>query len=401
MVEAGIGARLDPTRACRAAATCVTSIELEHAERLGPAITDIAREKAAVARAGVPLVIGPIPEIARKIVELEAARIGAPLLRLGRDITVRHRARPAPAGSPPTGEPECRAGRGWTAVRTGALTGSGEAEIAFPDRTIPLALRQPGRHMLENAALALALAREVGALRRLDDATASAALESTVLPGRAEVLQQTPLVIADGAHTRASIEVLVRMLDDLRPSTLVAVVSVTRGKDAARMLSTLVRQVDTVIATAAEPSRSLPAQALAARSAKFEDAHFDREHGRTGRCAVDGGASRRARRARVRDRLDVHGGGGTPHSPARKATTRPGRPSGLPRPWRRRKAPACTGVDGPRLNFDSKPVSLPRRHRYQSCASLRRRRFAAPWLRHDEDQLYTAASAASSISSRS
>ena len=263
VVEAGIGARLDPTRACRAVATCVTSVELEHADRLGPAITDIAREKAAIARAGVPLVIGPIPEIARKIVELEAARIGAPLLRLGRDITVRHRARRPPPGSPPTGDPECRAGRGRTAARAGALTGSGEAEIALPGRTIPLALRQPGRHMLENAALALALAREVGALRRLDDAAASAALESTVLPGRAEVLQQTPLVIADGAHTRASIEALVRMLDDLRSSTLVAVVSVTRGKDAARMLSTLVRQVDTVIATAAEPSRSLPAQALA------------------------------------------------------------------------------------------------------------------------------------------
>ena len=263
VVEAGIGARLDPTRACRAVATCVTSVEMEHADRLGPAITDIAREKAAIrARRGSA---GDRPD-SRNRPQDRGARgrpDRRPLLRLGRDITVRHRARRPPAGSPPIGDPECHAGRGRTAARAGALTGSGEAEIALPGRTIPLALRQPGRHMLENAALALALAREVGALRRLDDAAASAALESTVLPGRAEVLQQTPLVIADGAHTRASIEALVRMLDDLRPSTLVAVVSVTRGKDAARMLSTLVRQVDTVIATAAEPSRSLPAQALA------------------------------------------------------------------------------------------------------------------------------------------
>lgn len=263
VVEAGIGARLDPTRTCRAVATCVTSVELEHADRLGPAITDIAREKAAVARAGVPLVIGPVPEVAGTMVELEAARIGAPILRLGRDIAVHRRAGRPPAGSSPGGDPESGVGRGRTATRAGALTGSGEAEIALPDRTIPLALRQPGRHMLENAALALALANEVGALRRLDDTAASAALESTVLPGRVEVLRQTPLVIADGAHTRASIEALVRMLDDLRPSTLVAVVSVTRGKDAARTLSSLTRRADTVIATAAEPSRSLPAEALA------------------------------------------------------------------------------------------------------------------------------------------
>ena len=263
VVEAGIGARLDPTRACRAVATCVTSVELEHADRIGPGIADIAREKAAVARAGVPLVIGPIPEVARKVVELDAARLGAPLLRLGRDIAVRRHATRPPAGPLPTGEPECRASGGRTAARAGALAGSGEAEIALPDRTIPLALRQPGHHMLENAALALALAREVGALRRLDDAAARTALESTVLPGRAEVLRRTPLVIADGAHTGASIEALVGMLDDLRRCTLVAVVSVTRGKDAARMLSTLLRQADSVIATAAEPSRSLPAEALA------------------------------------------------------------------------------------------------------------------------------------------
>ena len=50
----GVGARLDPTRACRAVATCVTGVELEHADRLGPAIEDIAREKAAIARPGVP-----------------------------------------------------------------------------------------------------------------------------------------------------------------------------------------------------------------------------------------------------------------------------------------------------------------------------------------------------------
>ena len=74
VVEAGIGARLDPTRTCRAVATCVTGIELEHTDRLGPTIADIAREKAAIARPGVPLVAGPMPEEARAVLEREAAR---------------------------------------------------------------------------------------------------------------------------------------------------------------------------------------------------------------------------------------------------------------------------------------------------------------------------------------
>ena len=117
--------------------------------------------------------------------------------------------------------------------------------------------------MLENAALALALANEAGALNRLDDAAAGAALEATVLPGRAEVLREAPLVIADGAHTRASVEALVEILDARAPTRLVAVVSVTRGKDAAHVLSPLTRRAHTIIATTAEASRSLPAAELA------------------------------------------------------------------------------------------------------------------------------------------
>ena len=117
--------------------------------------------------------------------------------------------------------------------------------------------------MLENSALALALANEVGALSRIGDTAAGTALRAAVLPGRAEVLQEAPLVIADGAHTRASIEALLAVLDTRSAARLVAVVSVTRGKDAARVLSPLVRRADTVIATTAEASRSLPAAELA------------------------------------------------------------------------------------------------------------------------------------------
>ncbi len=263
VIEAGIGARLDPTRTCRAVATCVTGVELEHADRLGPALTDIAREKAAIVRPGIPLVTGSMPEAARAVLEREAARAGAPVRRLGRDITIR----PGGASPPPTGPAPIaprRPGRRGPAGRPAdPLREAGGAEIVLPDRTVPVRLRQPGSHMLDNAALALALAHEVGALGRLDDAAAGRALEATVVPGRTEVLRETPLVIADGAHTRASIEALVGMLGSRPRTRVVAVVSVTRGKDPAHLLRPLAGHADIVIATAAEPSRSLPAGALA------------------------------------------------------------------------------------------------------------------------------------------
>ena len=278
VVEAGIGARLDPTRVCRAVATCVTGVELEHAGRLGPTIADIAREKAAVARPGVPLVIGSMPEAAREVLEREAARAGAPLLRLGREITIRRSAgfRPRDTsridscrgtsslhGAPGGSEAGCRTSRGDPAP-TGSLAGADSAGIAeIAGRAISVTLRQPGPHMIENAALALALANEAGVLERLDDAAAGAALEAAVLPGRAEVLREAPLVIADGAHTPGSVEALLGILDTHAPAGLVAVVSVTRGKDAALMLSPLVQRAETVVATTAEPSRSLPSTELA------------------------------------------------------------------------------------------------------------------------------------------
>ena len=274
VVEAGIGARLDPTRVCRAVVTCVTSVALEHTDRLGPTITDIAREKAAIARPGVPLVVGSVPPAAWEVLEREAARAGAPLLRLGRDFAIGRddespacgeRGNDQDRAESNRREPTTRSALGSVRDQTviGSSAGADRAEVGLSGRTIPIALRQPGRHMIENAALALALANESGALSRLDDPAAAAALASAVLPGRAEVLRERPLVIADGAHTAAAVRALLAMPVVRGAGRLVAVVSATRGKDVVRMLSPLVLHADTVIATTAEPSRSLPSAELA------------------------------------------------------------------------------------------------------------------------------------------
>ena len=262
VIEAGIGARLDPTRICHAIATCVTGVELEHTDRLGPGLFDIAREKAAIARPGVPLVIGTMPDAARGVLEREASRTGAPLRCLDNDVGI-GRAIASPPPGCNSGEQGRSAESGTGAALHCVLADVAPAEVRLAGRTIPVSLRQPGRHMLENAALALVLANEVGALSRLDDAAAGAALEATALPGRLEVLRVAPLVIADGAHTRASVEALVGTVDARHPARIVAVVSATRGKDAAHVLEPLVRRADAVVATSAEPSRSLPAAELA------------------------------------------------------------------------------------------------------------------------------------------
>src|SRR5207247_505058 len=60
VVECGLGGRLDATATCEPFATVVTRIGMDHAEVLGPTPERIAFEKAGIARAGVPLVVGPL-----------------------------------------------------------------------------------------------------------------------------------------------------------------------------------------------------------------------------------------------------------------------------------------------------------------------------------------------------
>jgi len=78
VVEVGLGGRLDATNVIpppRAAA--ITRIAFDHQDKLGNTLAEIAREKAAIAKPGVDLILGPMDlEVERAIAEV-AARAGA------------------------------------------------------------------------------------------------------------------------------------------------------------------------------------------------------------------------------------------------------------------------------------------------------------------------------------
>jgi dihydrofolate synthase / folylpolyglutamate synthase len=82
VIEAGVGARHDATSAVRnVVASVITNVTLDHVETLGPTLEAIARDKAAAARPGVPLVSAasgaPLAVIARA-----ARAAGSPFLAL-------------------------------------------------------------------------------------------------------------------------------------------------------------------------------------------------------------------------------------------------------------------------------------------------------------------------------
>ena len=77
VVEVGMGGRLDSTNVLTPLVSAVTKIALDHTEYLGPDLASIAREKAGIAKPGVPFVTGERDPAVRRVLLDEAKRRGA------------------------------------------------------------------------------------------------------------------------------------------------------------------------------------------------------------------------------------------------------------------------------------------------------------------------------------
>lgn len=248
VIEVGLGGRLDSTNVVGPAVTCITTVELEHTEKLGSTRAAIAAEKAGIAKAGVPLVTGTLAPEAAAVVAERARAVGAPERRLGRDFFAECL--------------EARADGLRLRLRTSPEAPAFEAELA-----------SAGAHQAENAACALACVERLGVVPEEGlPALARAGFARAALPGRVELLARRPWVVVDAAHTAASAAALARALAALPRRRAHLVLSVSSGKDVEGLCRALLPGFDAVTVTCAEPVRSLGPQAVreAVRSAAPE-----------------------------------------------------------------------------------------------------------------------------------
>ena len=97
VIEVGLGGRLDATNVITPLASVVTKIALEHTDYLGTDLKGIAREKAGIAKAGVPFVTGEPEAGLRDELVREAKRRGAdPVILVDTNRSMSFRA-PLPA----------------------------------------------------------------------------------------------------------------------------------------------------------------------------------------------------------------------------------------------------------------------------------------------------------------
>lgn len=207
VLEVGLGGRLDAVNIVDADVAVITTIDLDHMEWLGPDRDSIGREKAGVARAGRPAIVGELDPPAGLLAALDG--IGAKVQRAGMDFRVQRHA------------------GGWSwRHRDGTV-------MELPDPALA------GAVQWDNAATAIAALHALGGEAGGLAAAAATGLRAVRVPGRLQRLPGEPPLVVDVGHNPQAARVLARWLDTQGATRVHAVYGAMADKDIAGVMSAL------------------------------------------------------------------------------------------------------------------------------------------------------------------
>lgn len=225
VAEVGLGGRLDATNVVDPVATAVTNVAMDHADYLGETLEAIAREKAGIVKAGVPLSTAENDRAILGILGDAARSLGAPLHVVD-----------------PTADVGSVAVDADRTTFTLASRRWGELRL-----TTPLV----GRHQAVNTALAVEVLSHLPDGLRPSPEEVVAGVASVRWPGRDQVERVDGVTwILDVAHNVAGVESLADTVDRLDPPRpRVALLGVLGDKAWKTMLPPLLERVDRAILT--------------------------------------------------------------------------------------------------------------------------------------------------------
>ena len=235
VLEVGMGGEWDSTNVADGDVAVFTPISIDHAERLGSTIEEIARTKSGIIKpAAIVLSSAQTPE-ALSVLQSKAEELGESFAVYGKDFEVFNITKE-------------KAGQRFS-VRT--LAGE------YHDLFIPL----HGEYQAENAALAICAAEAFvgGGSQRISEDVLRVALADFSSPGRLQVISREPLTILDAAHNPDGARSLARApRDSFDSPRTIAVLSVLQEKDASGFFEEL-RQapIDHVIVTKSTSPRAM------------------------------------------------------------------------------------------------------------------------------------------------
>ena len=226
IIEVGIGGLLDNTNVGHPLVSVITTIGLDHQDLLGSTLEEITAQKAGIIKAGQQVVVGPVTRECMDVIRSTASKQGATVQAFGEDFSI--------------------------------------VEDSYQDNELTISLEHlalKGAFQKENATIAIRAFRSwmEATGRSVQAEFIEAALRVVSWPGRMEVLQETPLVIIDGAHNLPAIGRLVQNMTARVGKKQTLLFSALTRKDSQQMLLRLQEALPDVniILTSFHPSRDL------------------------------------------------------------------------------------------------------------------------------------------------
>jgi dihydrofolate synthase/folylpolyglutamate synthase len=237
VLEVGLGGRLDATSTVVPEVAVITHIAKDHTQILGKTLAAIAREKAGICKAGVPLVSGcPHGSSAGRVIGRVARDKKAPFHEVFR-------------GRQPL-QVEKKGGHYLCRYRSG-------------NRCYGYRVYLQGRHQAVNAAVAVKTADVlIGQGWKIPAAAIRSGIRAMFIPGRIEILSRRPLFILDGGHNPDGIRVLVDFLHEEKIEACTLIFGVLADKHYPAMARQLAPLAAHVILTAPPGPRALAPEKL-------------------------------------------------------------------------------------------------------------------------------------------
>ena len=237
VVEVGLGGRWDATNVADGQVAVLTNVSLDHAETIGPGLTDIATEKVGIVKPGATFVLAETNAALRPIFDGSDAT----------DTWIRDR------------DFSCGANR---LAHDGRLVDLYTPGASYAGVYLPV----HGAYQGENAAVALAAAEAFfGA--PLAPEVVEEAFAGLRLPGRLEVVSRHPLCVLDGAHNPAGALAAMEAVDEaFGPGVTgrVLVLGMLQGRDPVEMLRCFDAARARLVVACPPPSpRALPPEEVA------------------------------------------------------------------------------------------------------------------------------------------
>ncbi|MFS0854294.1 bifunctional folylpolyglutamate synthase/dihydrofolate synthase [Microbacterium sp. 179-I 3D4 NHS] len=240
VLEVGMGGEWDSTNTADGDVAVFAPIDIDHADRLGGTIAEIAQVKAGIIKDGAAVVSAQQQPEAAEVLRRAAAAHDATIAFEGEDF----------------GLADQKLAVGGQLLTVRGLAGE------YVEEYLPLY----GAHQGHNAALAVAAVESLigGARQRIAEDIVSEGLQGATSPGRLQLLGIAPTVVVDAAHNPHGAKALAQALDDSFDFDEWGVVlGVLADKDAAGIVAQLAPAAAHVFATAPESDRASDADAIA------------------------------------------------------------------------------------------------------------------------------------------